>query len=183
MVAVARWSEPIDTEALFRAHAAFVARFLVRLGVAKQELEDLVHDVFVVVHRAGGCAPGSARPTTWLAEIALRLASSRRRAIKRDATAGDEALRTMRAGTAGPLRDAAAREALERVQGALDGLDMEKKSVFILYELEGESCESIADGLQIPVGTVYSRLHHARREFLHAYRRLTGVDGWQEEAT
>jgi RNA polymerase sigma-70 factor (ECF subfamily) len=41
--------------------------------------------------------------------------------------------------------------------------------VFVLFELEGEPCASIATALGIPTGTVYSRLHHARRRFLEAW--------------
>ena len=59
-----------------------------------------------------------------------------------------------------------------RNQQGLDTLTPEKRTVFILYELEGESCDAIAAGLGIPVGTVYSRLHSARRDFARAHDRL-----------
>ena len=42
----------------------------------------------------------------------------------------------------------------------------------MLFELEGESCDAIAAGLAIPVGTVHSRLHTARREFAAAFAQL-----------
>jgi RNA polymerase sigma-70 factor (ECF subfamily) len=169
MAVAAERLAPMNTEALFRAYSAFVARFVVRLGIARHEVEDVVQDVFVIVHRAGGYQPGPARPTTWLAEIAIRVASSRRRSAKRNATNADDELDSLRTDAPGPLRNAEAHEALERVQAALDGLDMDRRSVFVLYELEGESCDSIAAGLGIPVGTVYSRLHNARRQFMQAY--------------
>jgi RNA polymerase sigma-70 factor (ECF subfamily) len=44
-------------------------------------------------------------------------------------------------------------------------MDPPHRACFILFELEGESCESIAAGLNVPVGTVHSRLHAARRAF------------------
>ena len=47
--------------------------------------------------------------------------------------------------------------------------------VFILFELEGESCDSIAAGLGIPIGTVYSRLHKARKLFMEVHSRLLGA--------
>jgi RNA polymerase sigma-70 factor (ECF subfamily) len=56
---------------------------------------------------------------------------------------------------------------------ALETLSLEHRAVFILFEMEEESCESIADGLGIPIGTVYSRLHAARDRFRKAYGRLT----------
>src|SRR5258708_35243298 len=57
-------TETIGAEALFRAHASFVAGFLVRLGVRPADLDDLMQEVFVVAHRRGGLQPGPARPPT-----------------------------------------------------------------------------------------------------------------------
>jgi RNA polymerase sigma-70 factor (ECF subfamily) len=64
------------------------------------------------------------------------------------------------------------KQSLDRVQEALATLDEDKAAVFILFELEGESCEAIAAGLGVPVGTVYSRLHTARKQFQKAHARL-----------
>jgi RNA polymerase sigma-70 factor (ECF subfamily) len=61
------------------------------------------------------------------------------------------------------------RNALAMVQAALDQLPLELRAAFVLYEIESESCESIAATWQVPVGTVYSRLHNARKRFLQAY--------------
>jgi RNA polymerase sigma-70 factor (ECF subfamily) len=161
----------LDGGALFRAHAAFVARFLSRLGVERQELDDAVQEVFLIAHRRGGYSDGPAQPTTWLAEIALRVASTMRRSRRRHA-------RQETGGPAGAASDAtpfellAAAQSLERVQQALDTLSLEHRAVFVLFEIEGESCESIASGLGIPVGTVHSRLHTARRGFQKAYDRM-----------
>ena len=74
-------------EVLFRDHGAFVASFLRRLGAAPEDIDDLVQDVFLVVHRRGGFIPGAAHPRTWLAEIGLRLVSSGRRTSKSRRTA------------------------------------------------------------------------------------------------
>src|SRR5260370_41260351 len=59
---------------LFRAHAAFVASFLYRLGLEPSEIEDAVQEVFLIAHRQGGYHPGPAQPRTWLAAIAIRVA-------------------------------------------------------------------------------------------------------------
>ena len=156
----------LDAGALFRAHAPFVAGFLLRLGVGRRELDDAVQEVFLTAHRRGGFYPGAAQPTTWLAEIALRVASGLRRTRRRRPEA-DAALDEP-AGGPTPFENAVAAEALDRLQRALDTLGLEHRAVFILYEIEGEPCESIAAGLGVPVGTVYSRLHTARRAFRSA---------------
>lgn len=173
-----RLAEPshgcIDVQALFRAHALFVASFLRRLGTPGSEVDDLVQEVFLIAHRKGGYTPGAGQPRSWLGAIALRVAStSKRTRGRRREDPIDESLPL----AAAPHDVAAALEtqrALQRVQQALDGLELEQRAAFVLYEFEGEGCDSIAASLGVPVGTVYSRLHHARRRFLDAYAALDG---------
>lgn len=167
---------PIDAGELFRRYAPFVAKFMFQLGVRQQELHDMVQEVFVVAHRRGGFVPGRATPTTWLAAISFRVVSGSRRA-KRHAgeELRDDVFYDSAKSAVGPERAAETAESLALVQKALDTLDVEKRTVFMLYELEGESCDAIAEGLGIPVGTVYSRLHAARREFLEAYTRISNA--------
>jgi len=167
-------AEAVQVEELFRHHADFVARFLGRLGAGADEIDDLVQEVFLTAHRRGGFVPGSAKPTTWLAEIALRVASNARRSRRRSRVAADEESVAAAVSDAdGPFESAAHAESTARVQRALEALDFDRRVVFVLYELEAEPCDAIAACLSIPVGTVYSRLHAARREFVRAYQRLS----------
>jgi len=161
----------LDGGALFRAHAAFVAGFLIRLGIERREIDDAVQEVFLIAHRRGGFVEGAAQPATWLAAIALRVASGLRRSRRRrppveevDPQAPDEGPT--------PFDEAATAQAWDTVQRALDALSLEHRAVFVLFEIEGEPCESIAAGLGIPLGTVYSRLHAARRGFQRAHAAL-----------
>jgi RNA polymerase sigma-70 factor (ECF subfamily) len=168
-----RSSGRLSVEALFRAHAAFVAGFVLRLGAPGEAVDDIVQEVFLTVHRRGGYEPGRARPTTWLAEIALRVVSTHKRSERRRRTVADEdALLAAVSGDRTPLEAAEQRAALARVDQALGCLDMDRRAIFILYEIEGEPCEAIAAAFDIPVGTVHSRLHAARRAFLEAYGRM-----------
>jgi RNA polymerase sigma-70 factor, ECF subfamily len=167
----------LNAQALFRAHASFVAAFLLRLGTPRSEVDDLVQEVFLVAHRKGGYVPGEGQPRTWLAAIAVRVARAGHRARARvRETVDEQALEAAPAGS-DPADAVEARKALARVQRALDTLDVEHRAAFVLYELEGESCESIAGAFGVPTGTVYSRLHHARKRFLSAYRALDREDG------
>ena len=166
----------LDAAKLFREHANFVANFVVRLGMRREEVDDIVQEVFLVAHRRGGFVPGAARPTTWLAEIALRVTSATRRRLRRSREDPDvQGVVAAVALTRDPGEQAETAEALRRVQQALEALDEPKRVVFILFELEGESCESIAAGLGIPIGTVYSRLHKARKLFMEVHSRLVGA--------
>ncbi len=163
-----------DAAALFRAHAAFVANFLHRLGSQPAEVDDLVQEVFLVAHRRGGfIEDGRARPTTWLAEIAIRVASVARRSKRRSREQPDQdRVIDAHSREVDPSRAAETTEALDRVQHALDSLEPERRAIFVLFELQGEPCSAIAASFEIPIGTVYSRLHKARKQFKEAHARL-----------
>jgi len=164
---------PLDAQALFRAHSAFVASFLHRLGTPRSEVDDLVQEVFLVAHRKGGYVPGAGQPRTWLAAIAVRISRAGHRARSRRREGGDQAVLDAAASAAAdPAAALEIRRSLERVQRALDVLDLEHRAAFVLYELEGQPCDAIAASFDIPIGTVYSRLHHARRRFVDAYAAL-----------
>lgn len=144
--------------------APFVARFLHRLGVrARDDLEDLVQEVFLVTHRRGGYKPGAAHPTTWLAEIAVRvLADMRRKRRRRPLDLDEVAVESAVAHQMGPFDIASTARQVARVHAVLETCDLDHRAVFVLFELEGRSCEDIAAGFNIPLGTVYSRLHKVR---------------------
>jgi RNA polymerase sigma-70 factor (ECF subfamily) len=170
----------VDSETLFRLYARFVASFLYRLGVRGADIEDAVQEVFLTAHRRGGYRPGAASPTTFLAQLALEVNLARRRRAGRQQPFDREdlAAATLGEAPADPSQALLAKDAARRLQAALDSMDQGHRAVFVLFELEGESCESIAAGLQIPVGTVFSRLHAARRVFReHVARGGRGDEG------
>jgi RNA polymerase sigma-70 factor (ECF subfamily) len=157
----------LSSEMLFRLHGRFVMSFLLRHGVARTELDDLVQDVFLSAHRKGGYRPGPASPTTFLARLALEAQLKRRRGEGRAAALD---LHEASDGTTGrvptdPSERLAHKQAALRLQNILEAMEPGQRAVFILFELEGESSEAIAAGLNLPLGTVYSRLHHARDTF------------------
>lgn len=159
-----------DTERLFLAHAGFVASFLHRLGAHSSDIDDLVQDVFLTAHSKGGFTEGRAKPRTWLAAISVHLLQNRRRRLKRRRE--DEPLEVLEhspSTSKNPEEALELAESLRRVQRALDTLDLDQRAAFLLYELESESCQTIAEYFEVPVGTVYSRLHKARKKFLMAY--------------
>jgi RNA polymerase sigma-70 factor (ECF subfamily) len=140
------------------------------LGIRVSEVDDLVQDVFLIAHTKGGFTPGEAKPQSWLSAIAVRLVQNKRRSLARNREdANDLAMEFARASDKTPAERLELQRSLERVQIALDSMDVDHRAAFILYELENESCQTIAELLQVPVGTVYSRLHKARQRFLAAY--------------
>lgn len=167
---------PIGADQLYVAHARFVSSFVHRLGVRDADVDDVVQEVFVVAHQKGGYVPGPATAQSWLGAIAVRIAgTARRTAARRREDYDAVALARATDGGDSPAHAMEIAERLLRVQRALDALDEEHRSVFLLYEVAGEDCTAIAAALEIPLGTVYSRLHHARRRFMHAHEKLAGA--------
>ncbi len=170
-----------NTPALYAQHAGFVWRVLARLGISEADREDLLQEVFVVVHRTRPSYRGDGRITTWLYGIALRVASRhRRRRHVRDEIHGERPPDLVQHTT--PETETETRERAGFVGRLLGELSEKKRTVFVLFELEGLSCEEIAELLELPVGTIYSRLHAARAEFRLAWQRLErGVAPLTEE--
>lgn len=162
-----------SADELFRAWAPSVARILARLGVPRSDLDDAVQEVFLTAHRRGGFADGAAKEQTWLYEIALRTASNARRRRRRKPA--DQAETTLDA-TPSNLRDphesVELRQQLHRVAEAIERLPADAKLTFVLAEIEGAPADDIARLQGIPIGTVYSRLHAARKAFRAAYAEL-----------
>ena len=159
-------------EQLFREHAGFVASFLARLGLAQADIDDAVQEVFGVAYRKGGFMPDRATARTWLGAIATRVASGQRRARFRRERLHAEPAAALPSDAVSAQHILEVRESLGRVDRALASLDLSLRAVFVLFELEGEDCTAIAEALEVPVGTVYSRLHTARKRFIAAHEAL-----------
>jgi RNA polymerase sigma-70 factor, ECF subfamily len=166
----------LDSATLFRRHASFVASFLYRQGARPPDLEDLVQEVFLAAHRKGGYRPGLASATTFLAQLALEAElQHRRRASRKPGASRALEVASISEPPADPAQALTAKDVARKLQTALDAIPPEQRAVFVLYELEGESCESIANGLGLPLGTVHSRLHTARKAFAAHVARLEGL--------
>jgi RNA polymerase sigma-70 factor (ECF subfamily) len=85
----------------------------------------------------------------------------------------DEAVARAEARGPTPAEALANAESLRRVRAVLEQLEERGRAILILVDLEGSSCVEVAEALNIPIGTVYSRLHGARKRFADAYEKLT----------
>ena len=156
-------------EALFGAHADFVVRTLRHLGVPPSAIDDATQDVFVTAFRRWHSFEGRASARTWLFGIARRIAARHR----------DRAHRAMRrTGTLTPAQQArhvadpfVRHDAAATVWSLLRELDVDKRAVFVLSEIEGMTAPEIADALSIPLGTAYSRLRAAWKRLGDAAER------------
>lgn len=147
---------------IFRAYAPFVWRGLRRLGVPESDVEDVCQEVFVVVHRKLGDFEGRSSLRTWIYGICARTASDYRRSGRVRREVVTEA--PPDAPQEGGQHDAVAlRQARVQLDLILDELDDDKRSVFVLYEIEELTMAEVAEALACPLQTAYSRLHAARK--------------------
>jgi RNA polymerase sigma-70 factor, ECF subfamily len=153
-------------------HADFVWRSLARLGVRDEDLADMLQEVFLVVHRRLHTYDGSSKLTSWLFGICLRVAAAyRRRAHRtreRERPLSEAREPAAPADAFDPERTLAARQQLAAI---LDAMPLEKRAIFVMFEIDGMSSQEIADSLDMPVGTVHSRLYAARRAFAQVLER------------
>jgi RNA polymerase sigma-70 factor (ECF subfamily) len=169
---------------VYESYFSFVWRSARRLGVPAAHADDVVQEIFVVVHRQLAEFEGRSSIKTWLFGITLNVVRAHRRSLRiRPALAltpghvVDPETLTDAAG--GPHEAAVRAEAAQLVDRLLDGLDDDKRAVFILAELEQLSAPEIASALEIPVNTAYSRLRLARQEFAAAAARHRASDEWR----
>ena len=160
-----------DVTAIHAAHADFVWSALQRFGVRDRDLEDALQEVFIVVHRRLDSYDGVSKITTWLYGIAMRVAAAfRRRAHVRREQAVEEVPEPDDEHLT-PEELASRKQARATLDTILDGMDLDRRAVFVMFEIEEMSCEEIAGVVGVPVGTVYSRLHKARKEFATAVEK------------
>jgi RNA polymerase sigma-70 factor (ECF subfamily) len=153
--------------------------FAVAMGVVKNEDDalDAVQNAFVKVHKNIDKFQGSSSFYTWLYRIVMNVSidhirkTSRRKNLDFDEralheeseVAGDGAL-VPRVTDANPGKAALRRELGGAIQAALAELPEHHRAVIVLREIEGMSYEEMAEALEVPKGTIMSRLFHARKK-------------------
>lgn len=157
---------------LHRALYPAAVSFLRQMGVHPAELDDVCQDVFVQVYRYLGRFQARSQLTTWVYKICLSQAARLRRKQK-VARALGAVFGQREAGAVQASIEVPEEELARRTSAAVGQLSSGQREVFVLYELQGLSGEEIAEIVECPVATVWSRLHYARREF----RRLVETEG------
>ena len=161
---------------IYEAHVRFVWRTLRRLGVPDKDCDDATQDVFVVVHRRLHEFLPQAPLKHWLFRITSRIARDHRRSGRRK-NPREHGLTPVEGGEVEDPEQQSPADAAERSAAArlicnlLQELDETKREVFILAELEQLTAPEIAQALDQPLNTVYSRLRRARLEFEEALTR------------
>jgi RNA polymerase sigma-70 factor (ECF subfamily) len=174
-------ARPLDTTSVHAEHAQFAWASLQRLGISGNDLDDLLQEVFVVVHQRLHTFDGSSPMQAWIFGICKRVAAAHRRRayVRRERPGATVPEPTSEESGQDPEQAAAARQSSEQLTAILDELELEKRAVFVMFEIDEMPCEEIAAALGVPVGTVYSRLHAARKAFQKALSRSKAREGWR----
>ena len=156
---------------IMRAHHERTFRLAYAIVHHEADARDICQEVWLTVWKQLPGFRGESKFTTWLHPIATRRAldhlRKRRRWFDRflPFATGDEAVESAPepVTTDDARQHAEGRDRTDQLKRALDSLPPKHRAVLALRELEGLSYEEIAKATNIPVGTVMSRLHHARR--------------------
>jgi RNA polymerase sigma-70 factor (ECF subfamily) len=150
--------------ALYEEHFGYVWTALRRLGVDREDLEDLTQEVFLRVFREWDRYDQTRAARPWLFGVAYHVAIDFLRRGERVSVAVKELpeLVSDRPGPELEVAQAQERRVLDRI---LLSMDIERRTVLVMHDLLGHSVPEIAAALQIPLNTAYSRLRLARADF------------------
>jgi RNA polymerase sigma-70 factor (ECF subfamily) len=157
---------PNELRAIYDAEVANVVNSLRRLGARGRDLEDLTQETFVRAFQQLPTFDRQRPIRPWLFGIAFRVISEARRDGRRlwPVGSGGE-IDTLTDPGVSPERALELRQAREIVLRTLEELAPERRAVFVMYELNGDSMSEIAEALGIRLFTAYSRLRVARAQF------------------
>lgn len=168
----ARAREPLTVQAVYETHFNFVWRSARRLGVRDAQLDDIVQEVFMVVQRRLVDFEGRSSVRTWLYAITRHVVRAHFRSNARkpqllhpdvDAACDPQALE--------PESQLLAREERRLLYTLLSELDDDQREAFVLAQLEEMTGPEIAQALELPLRSVYSRIAAAQKTFDRALRR------------
>jgi RNA polymerase sigma-70 factor (ECF subfamily) len=144
-----------------------------RMVNREDQAADIAQEAFVKGWRALSSFEGRAQFGTWIYRIAINACISDRRGLKRrKATSLNSAMGSGDDGEGGmdvaddapePVEQLVDNEKVKLVQEAIGELEHEFRTMIVLRDMEGRPYEEIAEVLEVPVGTVRSRLHRARQ--------------------
>ena len=166
-----------DLDRAYRAHAADVSRWIRQLA-RRDDVSDLLHEVFVVAQRRQADFRGDATVRTWLFAIAVRVVAGFRRKQKlrrlffMDPRPADEAPDVVDPTT--PFSAVTSKRATEAVNRVLERLSERDRVLIVSFELEGLSATEIQDILGLSANAVWVGLHRARKRFRKVFVELYG---------
>jgi RNA polymerase sigma-70 factor (ECF subfamily) len=166
-------------QAVYRQYFDFVWSSARHLGAAADAVDDVVQDVFIVIHARLATLQNPEALRSWVYGIVRRTVSDHRRSRRnRDAAGARLGAELNVTGSSHPSPlDLAERSAeLELLESVLAELDEPKREIFVMVELLEMTVPEVVQALEIPLNTAYSRLRLARKLFEEALSRHVAAD-------
>jgi RNA polymerase sigma-70 factor (ECF subfamily) len=163
----------LDFSSLYDTWFDRVSRWLGALGAPDTDREDLAQEVFLVVRRRLRDFDGR-NVAGWLYRIASRKVGQhrRRRWISALLVPGKRVdVNDLSFPGQNAIEELETKEKRLLLQRLLSKMSERRRGVFVLFEVEGYKGEEIADILDVPLNTVWTRLHHARKDFYELLAR------------
>jgi RNA polymerase sigma-70 factor, ECF subfamily len=174
--------EPIERpsfESVYEDHFDFVWRSAAYRGVPAALMDDVVQEVFVVVHRKLPEFEGRSSVRTWLFGI-LRKVIRDQLKKKSHRPSGVELIDEHASIAPSPADALEKKRAADTLEKILESMSEEQREVFVLLEIEGMSGKEIAEAIGVPENTVWSRIRAARGIFNAGLARAKANELWRQ---
>ncbi|HVR18739.1 MAG TPA: sigma-70 family RNA polymerase sigma factor [Polyangiaceae bacterium] len=164
-------------EALYRQYFNFVWSSARRLGVPPEAVDDVVQEIFIVIHSRIHTLERPEALRSWIYSVVRRTVSDhhRGRRVKEASGVKLAAEPDVRSRPATPFDVAEQNDQVKLLYSLLEELDETKREVFAMAELDELTVPEIAEVLEIPLNTAYSRLRAARQAFEEALARRSAA--------
>jgi RNA polymerase sigma-70 factor (ECF subfamily) len=164
----------LSFSAVYRQYFDFVWSCTRRLGIEPSAMDDVVQEIFIVIHSKLHTLERQEALRSWIYGIVRRTVSTHRRAGRARAAVGTAAGIELEVESLAPtpFEQVQRNAELELLARLLDSLDESKREMFALVELEELTVPEAAEALEIPLNTAYSRLRAARQAFEAALARI-----------
>lgn len=163
----------------YRSHARQVLDWVRRLGGRRISTEDVAHDVFAVAFRRVHTLRADGKPIAWLYGITRNVVNNALRRARVRTMVGLDTIAPPKSRMPDGQELAERQQERMIVLDTLQSLQAKQREVLTLLDMDQRTAPEVAEILQLPVGTVYSRLHHARKAFMTAYPKTAA--NWQRK--
>jgi RNA polymerase sigma-70 factor (ECF subfamily) len=163
-------------EQLYRIYHPRLTRFLSNILRRPQLVEEALNDTLMVVWRRSDTYNGTSKVSTWVFAIAYRVALKAR--SRHDEPVDDPGAEARPSLAAGPEQEVSQRQTQEILWAAMAALSAEHRAVVDLTYFHEAGYREIAEILDCPVGTVKTRMLHARQRLKGMLAGRLGLDGW-----
>ena len=169
----------LQFQRLFEEELDFVVAALRRLGVADRDVPDVAQEVFLSIHRRIETFDPERRRRPWIFGFVRRAAANHRRLARHRELSDADGVDRRSSVAPGPYDLAEVSERARRVQRVLQQMPDALRDVLVMKDLYEFTTSEIADELDLPPGTVSSRIKRAREHFRLLMRRprLVGTEG------